>query len=218
MTVPSAGSLFRQPDLARTLRALVEAEQQNLPRGRKEAIYAARDRFYRGDIAQRFAGPFRSRRHPDRSDLARYRGHVERPARGRFTTSHGAFEVFKTGFWGQGPVLLQALALLRGLRPRADGPQLPGVHPHRHRGAQAGACGRDSSMATRSSRKSLRAVSCPTHSRRAPNPHRPLAAGPPRCRRSLGVRAGGHADRRRIAWRHCSTRRAPRAYHRTPPR
>jgi gamma-glutamyltranspeptidase/glutathione hydrolase len=38
---------------------------------------------------------------------------VERPASGRLTTRHGTFEIFKTGFWGQGPVLLQALAILR---------------------------------------------------------------------------------------------------------
>src|SRR5690606_15639376 len=51
---PEAGEMFRQPDLAATLRKLVEAEQQALRQGRsrKEAIYAAYDRFYKGDIAQ----------------------------------------------------------------------------------------------------------------------------------------------------------------------
>src|SRR5262249_12999269 len=38
---------------------------------------------------------------------------VESPTRGTFTTRHGTFEIFKTGFWGQGPVLLQALAILK---------------------------------------------------------------------------------------------------------
>src|SRR5437667_341176 len=53
--IPERGSIFRQTDLAQTLRALVEAERQNAGSGRKAAIHAARDRFYRGDIGQRIA-------------------------------------------------------------------------------------------------------------------------------------------------------------------
>ena len=53
---PEPGEIFRQPDLAATLRKLVEAERQALAAGksRKEAIYAAYDRFYKGDIARDF--------------------------------------------------------------------------------------------------------------------------------------------------------------------
>jgi len=53
---PEAGEIFRQADLAATLRKLVEAEQKALKAGksRKEAIYSAYDRFYKGDIAQDF--------------------------------------------------------------------------------------------------------------------------------------------------------------------
>src|SRR3989449_11078083 len=53
---PEAGEIFRQPELAATLRKLVEAEQEALRRGknRHDAIMAAYDRFYRGDIAQEF--------------------------------------------------------------------------------------------------------------------------------------------------------------------
>ena len=49
-----AGEIFRQPDLAATLRKLVETEQLALKQGksRKDAIYAAYDRFYKGDIAK----------------------------------------------------------------------------------------------------------------------------------------------------------------------
>src|SRR5688572_17491180 len=54
-SIPAAGSMFRQPELAATLRALVDAERQASGRGRKDAIFAARDRFYRGDIGQRIA-------------------------------------------------------------------------------------------------------------------------------------------------------------------
>src|SRR5256885_15920167 len=48
---PQAGEIFRNPDLARTLKRLVEGEGQARSKGRHEALKAARDRFYRGDIA-----------------------------------------------------------------------------------------------------------------------------------------------------------------------
>ena len=115
-TIPAVGSMFRQPDLARTLRALAQEEQRNLRQGRKAAIYAVRDRFYRGgDIGQRIAKAVQDAGGLlTAEDLADYRGRVERPTRAGFRTRHGAFEVFKTGFWGQGPVLLQALMILQG--------------------------------------------------------------------------------------------------------
>src|SRR5688500_2907555 len=54
---PEAGEIFRQPDLHQTLQKMVDAEQQALKKGksRKEAIYAAQDRYYKGDIAIEFA-------------------------------------------------------------------------------------------------------------------------------------------------------------------
>ncbi len=112
--IPAVGSVFRQPDLARTLRALAETEQQNLQHGRQAAIYAARDRFYRGDIGRRIAKAVQEAGGlMTGADLAGYTGRIERPIRGVFRTRHGTFEIFKTGFWGQGPVLLQALAILQ---------------------------------------------------------------------------------------------------------
>ena len=113
-TVPAVGSVFRQLELARTLRTLAEEERRNLHRGRKAAIYAGRDLFYTGDVGQRIA-----RASQDAGglltveDLARYKGRVERPTQAAFRTRHGSFEVFKTGFWGQGPVLLQTLLILQ---------------------------------------------------------------------------------------------------------
>jgi gamma-glutamyltranspeptidase/glutathione hydrolase len=114
-TVPAVGSVFRQPALAATLRALVEAERGAADRGRRSAIAAARDRFYSGDIGERIARAVQA----DgglltAADLAGYRGRAEAPRRLTFRTARGAFEVLKTDFWGQGPVLLQALALLEG--------------------------------------------------------------------------------------------------------
>ncbi|MCC7003428.1 MAG: gamma-glutamyltransferase, partial [Gemmatimonadaceae bacterium] len=50
---PNAGEIFKQPDLAATFRKLIEAERaaKKAKKSRKEAIYAAYDRFYKGDIA-----------------------------------------------------------------------------------------------------------------------------------------------------------------------
>jgi gamma-glutamyltranspeptidase/glutathione hydrolase len=113
--VPLVGSLFRQPALARTLRALAEVERHAPGLGRVGAIKAARDRFYRGDVAQTMVSAVQDAGGLlTAEDLARYAGRVEPPVRGMFRTAHGTFEVLKPGFWSQGPVLLQALALLEG--------------------------------------------------------------------------------------------------------
>jgi gamma-glutamyltranspeptidase / glutathione hydrolase len=114
-TIPAVGSVFRQPELANTLRALATEERAQRALGRKAAIYAARDRFYRGEIGQRIARAVQDAGGIlTAQDLAAYRGRVEAPTRLAFRTRHGTFDVFKTGFWGQGPVLLQTLALLQG--------------------------------------------------------------------------------------------------------
>jgi len=120
--IPQDGSLFRQPDLARTLRALIDEERRHATAGRKAAIYAARDRFYRGDIGQRIAASVREAGGLlTQEDLAGYRGRVEPTTHVVFKTRHGSFEIHKTGFWGQGPALLQALLLLQGFELEAMG-------------------------------------------------------------------------------------------------
>ena len=111
--VPEVGEIFRQPNLAKTLRAIVAAEQAAREKGgdRAAAIRAGRDAFYKGEIARRIAdankaagGVFAY------EDLANYKGSVERPLS---TTFHG-YTVYKPGPWNQGPVLLQTLNLLEG--------------------------------------------------------------------------------------------------------
>jgi gamma-glutamyltranspeptidase/glutathione hydrolase len=108
---PNAGEVFRQPDLAATLRKLVEAEQQTLAAGRsrKEAIYAAYDRFYKGDIAREFVRGSREQGGlHTMADLANWEVYVEEPV----MTTYKGIEVYKLTTWVQGPVLLQALNIL----------------------------------------------------------------------------------------------------------
>jgi gamma-glutamyltranspeptidase / glutathione hydrolase len=108
---PSVGEVFRQPDLQATLGKLVEAEQQALAKGldRKAAIYAAYDRFYRGDIAEELV---RSTQEQDglitMEDLDRWQVHIEKPLK----TTYRGIEVYKLTTWVQGPVMLQALNIL----------------------------------------------------------------------------------------------------------
>jgi gamma-glutamyltranspeptidase/glutathione hydrolase len=108
---PAAGEIFRQADLAATLRKLVEAEAAALAAGRsrKEALQAAYDRMYRGDLAEEFVrGAREEGALITASDLANWRVKFEEP---RHTTYRG-IDVYKLDHWTQGPVLLQALNLL----------------------------------------------------------------------------------------------------------
>ena len=108
---PEAGEIFRQPDLAATLRKLVEAERQALKQGksRQDAIYAAYQRFYRGDIAQEYVRGVREQGGlVTLDDLANWKVRIEEPV----STSYKGIEVYKLNVWTQGPVLLQALNIL----------------------------------------------------------------------------------------------------------
>ena len=108
---PHPGEIFRQPNLAATLRKLVEAEANALAAGksREEAIYAAYERFYRGDIAQEFArGAQEVGGLITVEDLANWEVKIEEPV----MTTYKGIEVYKLTHWVQGPVMLQALNIL----------------------------------------------------------------------------------------------------------
>ncbi len=108
---PEAGEIFAQRDLAATLRSLVEAESRARKSGksRKQAIYAAYDRFYKGEIARELV---RGAREEGGllalEDLARWKVKIEEP----LTTVYKGITVCKLPIWQQGPVMLQALNLL----------------------------------------------------------------------------------------------------------
>jgi gamma-glutamyltranspeptidase/glutathione hydrolase len=117
---PEAGEIFRQADLAATLRKLVEAEQQALRQGksRRDAIMAAYDRFYRGDIAQEFVRGLQEEGGLiTLADLANWRVKIEEPV----MTQYRGIEVYKLQPWSQGPVMLQALNILEGFDLKAMG-------------------------------------------------------------------------------------------------
>ncbi|HWC73079.1 MAG TPA: gamma-glutamyltransferase [Gemmatimonadales bacterium] len=117
---PEAGEIFRQADLAATLRKLVEAEQQALKQGknRHDAIMAAYDRFYRGDIGQEFVRGLQEEGGLiTQADLANWRVKIEEP----LMTTYRGIEVYKLPQWSQGPAMLQALNILEGFDLKAMG-------------------------------------------------------------------------------------------------
>jgi gamma-glutamyltranspeptidase/glutathione hydrolase len=108
---PEAGEVFKQTDLLVTLKKLVETEQLALKKGktRKEAIYAAYDRFYKGDIAKEFSRGCQEQGGLITSeDLANWKVKIEEP----MMTTYRGIEVYKLAQWTQGPAMLQALNIL----------------------------------------------------------------------------------------------------------
>jgi gamma-glutamyltranspeptidase/glutathione hydrolase len=120
---PAPGEIFRQPDLARTLRAMVEAERKVRagskggakggahPGVREAGIDAVRDYFYRGPVGEAIGraseglgGLLRG------TDIAAYHARLEKA----WSVTYRGWEVYKVGFWSQGPVMLQTLNLLEG--------------------------------------------------------------------------------------------------------
>jgi gamma-glutamyltranspeptidase/glutathione hydrolase len=121
---PEPGEVFRQPDLATTLRRLVEAEQQALAAGksRKQALQAAYDRFYRGDIAEELVRGTREQGGLfTKEDLDRWKVKIEEPLK----TSYRGIDVYKLTVWTQGPAMLQALNILENADLRSMGYNSP---------------------------------------------------------------------------------------------
>jgi gamma-glutamyltranspeptidase / glutathione hydrolase len=121
---PAAGELFRQTDLAATLRKLVEAEHSALRdgRSRKEAIQAAYDRFYRGDIAEEIVRSVREQGGLfTMQDLGNWRVKIEEP----LSVNYKGVDVYKLREWQQGPAMLQALNILETVDLQALGYNTP---------------------------------------------------------------------------------------------
>jgi gamma-glutamyltranspeptidase/glutathione hydrolase len=108
---PEAGEIFVQEDLKQMLLKLVATEREALAAGRsrKGAIYAAYDRFYRGDIASELVrGTQEQGGLITLEDLDRWQVYIEEPVK----TTYKDIEVYKLNTWVQGPVLLQALNMV----------------------------------------------------------------------------------------------------------
>ena len=108
---PYPGEIFVQEDLYNTLQKLVDTEAEALANGatRKEAIYAANNRFYHGDIAEEIARATQEQGGLiTKEDLANWEVYLEEPVK----TNYKGIDVYKLTHWVQGPVMLQSLNML----------------------------------------------------------------------------------------------------------
>ncbi len=115
---PAAGTVLKNPALARCFRRLLDAEGSARNRGREAGLEAARDRFYRGDIAREIVAWSEANGGLlALEDLAAFVTKIEDPIRAEYR----GIEVAKCPPWSQGPVFLQQLRILEGTDLRAMG-------------------------------------------------------------------------------------------------
>ncbi|HLG38549.1 MAG TPA: gamma-glutamyltransferase, partial [Chitinophagaceae bacterium] len=117
---PDAGEIFKQADLLQTLQKMIDAEQDALKKGknRKEAIYAAYDRFYKGDIAKEFVrGCQEQGGLITMEDMAKWKVMIEEPLK----VNYKGIDVYKLQQWTQGPSMLQALNILENFDLKSMG-------------------------------------------------------------------------------------------------
>ena len=112
------GETIRLPALARTLKRMVDAEKEAKGKGRAAGVVAARDRFYKGDIAREMVAFLQKHDAPfEYSDFAEFYARIEEPAH----TTYRGYTVYKHSFGSQGPVLLQTLNILENFDLKAMG-------------------------------------------------------------------------------------------------
>ncbi len=119
---PEPGEVFVQRDLGRTMRRLCAAADDARSQGRSAALQAARDAFYRGDIAREIDAFYQSQGGLlTYEDLAAFHVQIEEPVR----LSFRQYDIYTCGPWCQGPVLAQVLSLLEGYDLEALGHNSP---------------------------------------------------------------------------------------------
>jgi gamma-glutamyltranspeptidase/glutathione hydrolase len=115
------GDIFREPTLAHTFKELVAAERKAHGK-RSDKLRAVRDLFYKGSIAHRIADA--SQKYNGLiayEDLANFHADLEQPKMGTYR----GYEIYKPGFWTQGPVMIEALNILEGFDLKAMGHNSP---------------------------------------------------------------------------------------------
>lgn len=121
---PQEGEIFKQPDLAATLRKLVDAEQTALKAGknRRQAIMAAYERFYKGDIGRELVrGTQEEGGLINLEDLAKWEVKIEEPV----SVKYKGIDVYKLNLWTQGPAMLQALNIIENFDVKSMGYNSP---------------------------------------------------------------------------------------------
>ena len=109
---PRRGEIFVQADLGRTLQYMADEEKAAAMKGRAAGLKAARDAFYRGDIARTIVAYHKANGGlMTAQDLDEFRVAIEPPVKARFA----GIDMYCCGPWSQGPVLPQMLGVLNGI-------------------------------------------------------------------------------------------------------
>ena len=109
------------PDLARTIRRLIEAEKAS-PKDRKRGLRLVADCFYRGPIAKEIDAFCKANDGLLRyTDLATHVTRIEEPV----SAEYRGYKVYKCGPWTQGPYLLETLRMLEGFDLKKMGHNRP---------------------------------------------------------------------------------------------
>jgi gamma-glutamyltranspeptidase / glutathione hydrolase len=123
--IPKAGDIFVQADLARTLREIVRAERlasKGTRNNRHAGLMAARDYFYRGPIARRIGDYMQANGGLlAAGDFALFAAKVGQPVQ----TDYRGYQVYKAGFWTQGPAMVETLNMLEGFDLKRMGHNSP---------------------------------------------------------------------------------------------
>jgi gamma-glutamyltranspeptidase/glutathione hydrolase len=123
--IPKVGDLFVQADLARTLREIVRAERlasKGTRNNRHAGLMAARDYFYRGPIARRIGTYMQANGGLIAADdFAKFAAKVGQPVE----TDYRGYEIYKAGFWTQGPAMVETLNMLEGFDLKKMGHNSP---------------------------------------------------------------------------------------------
>lgn len=123
--VPKVGDIFVQADLARTLREIVRAEKlasRGTRNNRHAGLMAARDYFYRGPIARRIGAYMQANGGLIAADdFAKFAATVGEPV----STDYRGYQIYKAGFWTQGPAMVETLNMLEGFDLKKMGHNSP---------------------------------------------------------------------------------------------
>jgi gamma-glutamyltranspeptidase/glutathione hydrolase len=123
--VPKVGDIFVQADLARTLREIVRAERltaRGTRNNRHAGLLAARDYFYRGPIARRIGAYMQANGGLIAADdFAKFAATVGQPV----STDYRGYQIYKAGFWTQGPAMIETLNMLEGFDLKKMGHNSP---------------------------------------------------------------------------------------------
>jgi gamma-glutamyltranspeptidase/glutathione hydrolase len=123
--IPKVGDIFVQADLARTLREIVRAERlasKGRRNSRHAGLMAARNYFYRGPIARRIGDYMQANGGLlAAGDFARFAAKVGQPVQ----TEYRGYQVYKAGFWTQGPAMVETLNMLEGFDLKKMGHNSP---------------------------------------------------------------------------------------------